>query len=94
MNNRYAKAYRERKDIMENRINKHIFAWVFAWLLGYVGADRFVRGQIGLGVLKLITAGGCGIWALVDWIIALTKAYGYAFGQEEDIVFINGEYAR
>ena len=79
---------------MENRINKHIFAWVFAWFLGGVGADRFVRGQIGLGVLKLITAGGCGIWALVDWIIALTKAYGNAFGQEEDIVFINGEYAR
>ena len=33
---------------------------------GVSGIDRFYIGDIGLGVGKLITGGGCGIWALID----------------------------
>ena len=80
---------------MEKRFNKHMYVWVFTWLLGGLGIDRFMRGQTLYGVLKLITVGGCGVWALIDWIIALMKAYGAnAFGAEEEIVFIDGLYAK
>lgn len=42
---------------------------ILAVLLGVVGVDRFYRGQAGLGVVKLLTFGGCGIWALIDYIM-------------------------
>ena len=79
---------------MEKRFNKHVYVWVFVWLLGGLGIDRFMRGQVLFGILKLITIGGCGIWWLIDWIIALTKAYGSSFGQDEEIVFIDGAYSK
>ena len=44
---------------------------LFAWFLGYLGAHRFYLGKIGTAILMLLTAGGLGIWALVDFIMAV-----------------------
>ncbi len=80
----------------EKRFNKHMFVWVFCFLLGGFGVDRFMRGQIGLGIVKLLFGWiTLGLWAFIDWIIALTKAYGGAFGKEEELVFTDGgKYAK
>lgn len=40
--------------------------------VGELGVDRFMLGDIGMGVLKLLTAGCCGILWLID-VIGISK---------------------
>lgn len=42
---------------------------LISWFLGVLGVDRFYLGYTGLGIGKLLTFGGCGIWALIDFIL-------------------------
>ena len=61
---------------------KWLTALLLSILLGGLGIDRFYMGYIGLGILKLITLGGCGIWALIDIILIATGSLKDAQGNE------------
>jgi TM2 domain-containing membrane protein YozV len=50
-----------------------VLALIMSIIFGQLGVDRFIMGQVGLGILKLITLGGCGIWWLIDVILIATK---------------------
>ena len=42
--------------------------------LGSLGVDRFMLGDTGMGILKLLTGGVCGILTIIDWFTISKKA--------------------
>lgn len=48
-------------------------AVLLSYFVGSLGIDRFYLGYTGLGIAKLLTVGGCGIWQLIDLILILTN---------------------
>lgn len=53
---------------------------IISIFFGSIGLDRFLLGDIGMGVLKLLTLGCCGILTIIDWfnISKLTKQKNFA----------------
>lgn len=54
---------------------------VLSILVGELDVDRFMLGDVALGILKLITLGGCGIWWLIDLILIMNKTRQYNYQQ-------------
>jgi RNA polymerase subunit RPABC4/transcription elongation factor Spt4 len=48
--------------------------------LGVVGGHRFYTKKIGTAILMIVTAGGCGIWTIIDLVMIITGKFKDADG--------------
>jgi len=58
-----------------------IVTLLLSFFLGCLGVHRFYTGHTGIGVAQLLTLGGCGIWAFIDFIIILVGNFKDAQGR-------------
>lgn len=58
-----------------------MFVLIMSLFFGSLGVDRFILGETALGVLKLLTLGGCSIWAIIDWFLITEKTREYNFNK-------------
>ena len=54
---------------------------------GHFGIDRFLIGDIGLGIGKLITCGGLGVWTIIDWFLIMDATRSKNFGKLQPYLF-------
>ena len=59
----------------------HLVAVLLSIFVGGLGIDRFYLGHTGLGLIKLFTLGGLGVWYVIDIILVATKTIN--IGQNE-----------
>lgn len=53
--------------VVDPSTQRHFLAaFFFSFIFGVFGVDRFYLGKYWTGILKLLTFGGIGIWALID----------------------------
>jgi TM2 domain-containing membrane protein YozV len=50
-------------------------AFLLCFFLGCFGAHRFYVGKIGTAILQIVTLGGLGIWALIDFIMIIIGSF-------------------
>ena len=74
------------------RVNKVAYI-LLTFFFSYIGVHRFIRGQVGLGILYILTGGLFGIGALIDFIISLVKLGSYQTDYYEFSYVPNGHWA-
>ena len=77
-----SKAVASKSALSVKQPRSFLVALLLSIFVGGLGVDRFYLGYIGLGVLKLITLGGCGIWWVIDLILIATRQLKDVDGKE------------
>ena len=54
---------------------------------GHLGIDRFMLGDTGMGIAKLLTCGGLGIWTLVDFFLIMGRTREVNFANFQRMMY-------
>jgi TM2 domain-containing membrane protein YozV len=57
-------------------------AAILCFFIGVLGVHRFYVGKVGTGILQLLTLGGFGIWAFVDFIMIVIGSFRDSDGNQ------------
>ncbi len=68
------------------QFNDPTISLIISILVGALAIDRFLIGDIGLGIAKLLTCGGLGGWVLVDWFLIMGRTKEKNFEMFQQIV--------
>lgn len=60
--------------------NRWLITLLLCWFVGILGIHRFYTGHTGIGIIQLLTLGGCGIWTLIDLILIIVGNFRDAEG--------------
>jgi TM2 domain-containing membrane protein YozV len=60
-------------------------AMLLCFFLGFLGVHRFYVGKVGTGILQLLTLGGFGIWAMIDFIMIVVGSFRDSDGNVIDL---------
>jgi len=63
-----------------------IMLLIVSLVAGPLGVDRFVVGDVGLGIAKLLTCGGLGIWTIVDYFLIMGRAREVNYEQIQQVI--------
>jgi len=65
-----------------NKQRHFLAVFFFSFFLGVFGIDRFYLGKVWTGILKLLTFGGLGLWAIIDLSLIMSGAMRDKQGNE------------
>jgi hypothetical protein len=60
---------------------------IISILGGSLGIDRFYIGDTGVGIAKLLTCGGLGIWSIVDWFLIMGRTREVNMSRLQRVMF-------
>jgi len=55
--------------------NEWLTILLLCWFLGALGIHRFYSGYKVIGIIQLLTLGGCGVWVMIDLIMIIIGNY-------------------
>jgi len=67
--------------MQDNPAKSKVAAILLCFFLGGFGIHRFYLGYTTIGIVQLLTLGGCGIWALIDFIMLIVDSLPDKQGQ-------------